>query len=172
MEVLDPVVRILRESNIPVQHIEQRDAITIMHRAVALGNLESIHEFEENVNASDSFGLTPLHYTVLLPCCGKNFSIARKLIQLGADPGIASGKEFGRYNALHFAAAYGNDTFIRLFLDTEIDVNMISAYDGAAINVASRKQFVTSMELLLGIGKADINATVCIRLQLLNLSIL
>ncbi len=160
MEVLDPVVRILRESNIPVLFIEQRQKVSTMHRAVALGSIESLIEFEKEVNCQDSFGLTPLHYTVLLSCCGKNYAIARKLIQLKADPGIKAGKEFGGYNAIHLAAACGNDTLLSIFLDSGVDVNMISTHDGAAINIACREQFLSSIEVLLVVGKADINATV------------
>lgn len=157
MEVLDPVVRMIQEAGIPCESMVDRDSLSLMHRAVVLGEVDRLGDFREEVNAVDNFGLSPLHYAVLLSVPWQT-NAARDLIVLGADFSIASNN--GKFTPLHLAAQRGNWELVELFLkeggETLDCLDLCSTKDGSALCLACKSQSLATVEALVKAG-ADVN---------------
>lgn len=90
---------------------------TPLHKALSAQNKEIIRMLIDagaNVNAQNSFGQVPLHYTSSIP------EIARMLIQAGAD---VNSKDQNRETLLHYAVRHNNIEITRMLIDAGADVN-------------------------------------------------
>ena len=91
-----------------------------LHRACILGKAGKVRQLIQtghDVNAYDELGWTPL----LGAAYGGRMEVARELIRAKADVHLKV-RESGR-SALHIAAYYGHQSLVKLFLETEVNIN-------------------------------------------------
>ena len=151
---LDPVVCALRECGVPLQQMAERNSLSMLHRAVALGRLDALGELRGDVHTRDALGQTPLHYAVLLG----SLDAVRDLLELGADPNAAD-HTLNAYTPLHLACkAAWNDAVGELFRFRDLQVNKASGRHGTALHLALRVHAVQIAEKLVVAGGADVNA--------------
>mmetsp|Transcript_17686 Transcript_17686/g.34811 ORF Transcript_17686/g.34811 Transcript_17686/m.34811 type:complete len:360 (+) Transcript_17686:223-1302(+) len=153
MEVLDPVVRTLRECGIEILEPRQQKSLTPMHRAVVLGQVDRLEEFRDDLNARDCFGYTPLHLAVL---CG-NLDVVKDLVALKADID-AQDKTVEGYTPLHIACKEGNCAIADALAAGNFDPNMASRRHGSALHLAIRAQNSWLVKWLVNSRHANVNA--------------
>ncbi|GBG27790.1 Ankyrin repeat domain-containing protein 55 [Hondaea fermentalgiana] len=153
MEVVDPVVRALRECGVDVDDERQRRQLTPVHRAIVLDQIDLLGEFRDNIDARDAFGYTPLHLAVL---CASLEGV-RDLLALGADPNIQD-KTLDGYTPLHIACKEGNYSMADALLGAHVDIDLPSRRHGTALHLATRSGNAILVASLVKLVGANINA--------------
>ncbi|XP_046452784.1 putative ankyrin repeat protein RF_0381 [Daphnia pulex] len=101
-----------------------------------------------DINGGDREGVTPLHFAIM----GTNLeTIARHLIQKGADPNIANKRG---NTALHFAALYAKtiETITLILENKQVDINHRDELGRTALHYAIEKKNVEMARYLLEKG--------------------
>jgi ankyrin repeat protein len=148
---------------------------TALHTAAEFRShalVEKLISLGADVNARDDYGQTPLHYVALtLKTEEHNNSpsatagtIAKLLLDAGAEIDIRTRVEHGSQTALHYAAHYGNPTVLRVLLERGADVDAADEYGNTSLHTAATGEYggtaplrVPVVQLLLRYG-ADLNA--------------
>lgn len=103
-----------------------------------------------NINESDVFGNTPLHWAVLR----KDLQEVRKLLEQGADPDIKNRKN---YSVLHYAIMQKNFDLVQILLDGGADSNLKDESDSTPLHLAFIQNNIQMGRLLISYG-ADSNS--------------
>uniref|UniRef100_A0A8C5PNV3 Ankyrin repeat and kinase domain containing 1 n=1 Tax=Leptobrachium leishanense TaxID=445787 RepID=A0A8C5PNV3_9ANUR len=130
------MAKLLADINEDVSWMDEKNN-TILHFAVAQGNLERVNHFlnlNVNVNSRTVSGYTPLILAVQkrLP------DICTSLIENGADVNITDEE---RWSPLHFAAQLGDDRIARLLLDHGSKVDATERDGWTPLHLASQNGF-------------------------------
>jgi hypothetical protein len=110
------------EKGLPGDGLGQENvyALDRLMAAAKEGDVETVrrlvNEYDLDVNQSDQYGRTALHFAALRGHEG----VARLLLELGAD--VNQSDQYGR-TALDFAAFQGHEGVARLLLESGADVN-------------------------------------------------
>ncbi|XP_063799255.1 ankyrin repeat and protein kinase domain-containing protein 1 isoform X2 [Pseudophryne corroboree] len=117
---------------------------TLLHFAVAQGNLERVNHFlslNANVNSRTISGYTPL----ILAVQRKLPDICACLIENGADVNIT---DEDKWSPLHFAAQGGDDRIARMLLDHGAHVDAKERDDWTPLHLASQNGFENVVRVL------------------------
>ncbi|KAM5141569.1 ankyrin repeat and protein kinase domain-containing protein 1 isoform 2-T2 [Mantella aurantiaca] len=127
---------ILQNSSENISWVDENN-FTLLHFAVAQGNLEKVNQFlglHANVNSRTVSGYTPL----ILAVQRKLPDICTTLIENGGDVNIT---DEDKWSPLHFAAQAGDDRITRLLLDHGAQVDAKERDDWTALHLASQNGF-------------------------------
>ncbi|XP_018081441.1 ankyrin repeat and protein kinase domain-containing protein 1 isoform X1 [Xenopus laevis] len=123
--------------------VDEND-FTLLHIAVAQGNLEQVNHFlslNVDVNSKSISGFTPL----ILAVQKKLPDICMSLIENGADVNII---DEDMWSPLHFAAQGGDDRIVRLLLDHSAHVDAKERDDWTPLHLAAQNGYENVVRVL------------------------
>jgi pectate lyase len=129
--------------------------IQSIHVAVRVGDVEIVKAFLEqgiDVNAKDSYGITPLHHA----SAGDNRDIIELLLENGVDVNAKS--KNGR-TALHLAVGFGRKDIVGLLVEKGADVNTKDSQGQTPLQLAEKRKHTEIAELLRKHGAKEDKAS-------------
>ncbi|XP_078592276.1 uncharacterized protein LOC144871122 isoform X2 [Branchiostoma floridae x Branchiostoma japonicum] len=127
---------------------ERIDGMTLLMQACLEGNTKAVQAIirkqPSSVHEKDSFGKTPLHYTV------ENTHPDCTSVLLAANPRLVNVQDGNGYAALHFAAMAGNTVVLeRLMQSPDVNVNIEDNEKHTPVHWATVCGHPTCIELLV-----------------------
>ncbi|XHR31022.1 MAG: ankyrin repeat domain-containing protein [Chthoniobacteraceae bacterium] len=124
----------------------------LLYRIAATNNLDNLNR--AIACGADLNEITPIGWTALLIATAQNyFTIARKLLESGADPDLAN---LSKATPLMLAAFYNNINILNLLIEYGANLNLQDIYGRTALMTALCYKHEKAAEILLDAG-TDIN---------------